>query len=62
MKKLSEDEIVVRLQEIIEGCHRVKEDYEIHEDAVELARLMIRDCNKLVANIRGKRFPGDNNS
>jgi len=62
MKKLSEDEIIVRLQEIIESCRRVKESDEVHEDAVELARLVIRDCNRVIANIKGERFPGDDDS
>lgn len=62
MKKINEAEIIERLEQIIEGCRRVKEDYEIHEDAVELARMVIRDCNKTIANIKGERFPGDDTS
>lgn len=62
MKKLSEDEIIVRLKEIIGGCRSVKEDRSVHQDAKDLATAVIRDCNKTIANIRGERLPGDDDS
>lgn len=36
------------LNEVIEGCRRVKENPEIHKDAKDLANCVIRDCKRFL--------------
>jgi uncharacterized protein with PhoU and TrkA domain len=48
-----------RLDEIIDGCKAVRELEESSKDAKQLATLVIRDCNRVIAILRGERFPGD---
>lgn len=46
------------LLSIIAGCQEVKVDTDVHKDAKSLASLIIRDCNKTLAALDGKRLPG----
>lgn len=44
------------LESMIEGCRDVKGESGIHEDAKNLAGLIIRDCNKTLAALDGKEM------
>jgi len=43
---------VQTVEKIIEGCKNVKEDKDLHKDAKDLARLVIKDCNNLLLFIK----------
>ena len=43
---------VQTIENMIEGCRNVKEDKELHKDAKNLARLVIKDCNTLLLFIK----------
>jgi hypothetical protein len=45
---------VQTIERIIEGCKNVKEDKDLHKDAKDLARLVIKDCNNLLLFIKGE--------
>jgi hypothetical protein len=45
---------VQTVERIIEGCKNVKEDKDLHKDAKDLARLVIKDCNNLLLFIKGE--------
>lgn len=51
------DEAKKILRYMIEGCRHVKGESDIHEDAKNLASLMIWDCNKTLAALDGKKLP-----
>jgi hypothetical protein len=57
--KLVHAQAIDRLEEMVDGCKAVRELKESSKDTRELATFVIRDCNRLIATLRGERFPGD---
>ena len=45
---MTNDEVIKAIQKIVEGCRNVKNDNESHEEAKQLATLVINDCNILL--------------
>ena len=39
------------LEKIIDGCHEVKAEKGVHEDAKVLAKLVIKDCSDALAEL-----------
>ena len=39
------------IENIIEGCQEVKAEEEIHKDAKDLAKLVIKDCRKALIEL-----------
>ena len=58
--KLAQAQAIDRLEKMIDGCRAVRDGDGIHDDAKDFAKLVIRDCNRVIAMLEGKRFPGDN--
>ena len=42
------------LKKMIDGCDNVYHDPEIHKDAKDLAKFVIRDCRKILTMIEGE--------
>jgi hypothetical protein len=45
---MTTDEIIKAVNKIVEGCRNVKSDNASHEEARQLATLVINDCNILL--------------
>ena len=50
-KQKAKEELVARLEKIINSCTDVKQERDIHKDAKDLASLVIRDLNILIKDI-----------
>ena len=47
------------LESMIEGCRNIKEERGIDEEVKILASVVIKDCNRTLAALNGKKFPGE---
>jgi peptide deformylase len=50
---------IKELETMIEGCWAVRELGDLPQQAQDLVTLVIRDCNRVIATLQGKRLPGD---
>ena len=42
------------MEKMVEGCETVRNEKDIHKDAKDLARLVIKDCNNLLLFLKEK--------
>lgn len=51
--------VIRRLEKMIDGCTAVREFHENDKNIKEITQLIIRDCNRVIAVLKGKRLVGD---
>lgn len=50
---------IKELENMIEGCWAVRELSNLPRESEEFISLIIRDCNRVIATLQGRKLPGD---